>query len=226
MLVADSYLGNVAEERVATRVERAESLSVTLSDTERRRSRVRTTTDDGTDLGIVVPEPLSDGDVLSADDSFVVVSLAAVEAMVLTFDDSAPPARALELGHAIGNRHWDLAVETGRVLVPVVESRERMEALVDSVLPDRTAVTYETVPPTTFDDGQQGHVRDRDHTHDHGRGSDYVDGRGHGHGHTHDHQHDHGHDHDRDDHGHDAEGKHGSDRRRGEPPSGDPGDSA
>ena len=107
MLVADSYLGNVAEERVATRVERAESLSVTLSDTERRRSRVRTTADDGTDLGIVVPEPLSDGDVLSADDSFVVVSLATVEAMVLTFNDSTPPARALELGHAIGNRHWD-----------------------------------------------------------------------------------------------------------------------
>jgi urease accessory protein len=165
MLVADTFLGNTAEEQVAARVERDDPLSVTLSDTERRRSRVRTTADDGTDLGIVVSEPLADGDVLLADERTVIVSLATIEALALTFKGPVQPSCAVELGHAIGNRHWDLAIDDGRVLLPIVEDRERMEAVIDALMPRGTTTAYVAVPPTTFD-ATEGHGGSHDHSHD------------------------------------------------------------
>lgn len=186
MLVADTYLGNVAEEDVATRVERTDPLSVTLTDTERRRSRVRTTAEDGTDLGIVVAESLADGDVLVADDRLVLVSLAAIEAMVLTFERAVLPSGSVALGHAIGNRHWPLAIDDGRVLLPVVETRERMEALIEPLAPEGTALSYEAVAPTTFDAGS-----DDPHADAHsGGGYSHPHGDDHAHPHEHHRSHD------------------------------------
>jgi urease accessory protein len=180
MLVADEYLGRVDDPEIAGRVERGDSLTVTLDDTERRRSRVRTTADDGTgaddatDLGIVVGRELRDGDVLLADGRPVVVSLEPVEAMALDFggvDGSATTAAtlALELGHAVGNRHWDLAIEGERAVLPVTEDRERMENEVEPHLPDGVTIGYESVSPALFDDGTPDHSHGTDgNAHSHG----------------------------------------------------------
>lgn len=165
MLVADTYLGNLDDEildddALATRVERAEPLVVTVDETERRRSRFRTTAADGTDLGVVVARDLCDGDVLDADGTLVVVELADVEAMVLDFDgvagDAATVTTALELGHAVGNRHWDLAVEGTSAYIPVTDARERMEREIRPRLPDDVGIDHEAVPPTLFDEGTAG----------------------------------------------------------------------
>ena len=183
MLVADEFRGTLDDDALAATIEREGALTVTLDDTERRRSRVRTTAEDGTDLGIVVARELRDGDVLEADGRFVVVSLAATPALVLDFaavEDAA--LAALELGHAVGNRHWDLAVAGERAYLPVTEDRERMEATVDSLLPDGVTVDYEDVPPTLFDDGDQPdaghgqHHHAHSHSHDHGVRSLDADG--------------------------------------------------
>ncbi|GGK71875.1 urease accessory protein UreE [Haloarcula sebkhae] len=184
MLVADTYLGHREDESLAAAVEAADSATVVLSDTERQRSRVRTETTAGRDLGIVVARDLADGDVLEAEDGTpVVVELAAIEALVLDFAASeVSPTAALELGHAVGNRHWNLAVRGQEALFPVTNSKERMEATVADLLPADVPTRYEHVPPTTFDDDGV------DHTH--------GDGTGHGgSGHSHDgtsHTHDHG----------------------------------
>ena len=175
MLVADTYLGHRDDDAV----EPSNHATVVLSDTERRRSRVRTETTDGRDLGIVIARDLADGDVLEAEDgTHVVVELAAIEALVLDFADSdVSPTAALEFGHAVGNRHWNLAVRGEEALFPVTDSKARMEATVADLLPGDVPTRYEHVPPTTFDD-------DGDH-----------DGSGHSHGgggHTHAHEHDHG----------------------------------
>lgn len=173
MLVAEEYLGHRTDDGVAERLADADPHHVVLSDTDRRRSRVRTTTEAGTDLGVVVARDLADGDVLATDGGdLVVVALADVKALVLDFADADVPATAtLELGHALGNRHWDLAVREREALFPVTESRERMEATVEAVLPDGVTLRYESVSPTTFDDASPVHDHGHshgDHTHDHG----------------------------------------------------------
>lgn len=185
MLIADTYLGQRDDHAIQAKLAESDPLRVVLTDTERRRSRVRTTTEDGTDLGIVVADELADGAVLSTDEGdLVVVELASIDAFVLDFADAEVAATAaLEVGHALGNRHWDLAVRGEEALFPVTESRERMEATVREVLPDGVTVGYESVSPTTFDDGGADHEHSHDghkHTHDDG------------HGHSHEHPHEHG----------------------------------
>ena len=93
----------------------------------------------------------------------------------------------LRVGHAAGNRHWDLAVRGSEALVPVPDSRERVRSAIGGDLPAGVTTRFESVPPTTFDDG---------HAPDHGHGED---------GHTHDHAHGgdaHAHDHGGDGDGH------------------------
>jgi urease accessory protein len=186
MLVAEEFVGSLDDEDVAERVDAADPLRVAVDETERRRSRFRTTAADGTDLGVVVARELRDGDVLSTGDRLVVVSLEAVEAMVVDFDGVADPDRAavttaLELGHAVGNRHWDLAVEDGRAYLPLADTRERMEATVEPHLPDGATVGYDEVAPTLFDEGDA----DGDHSHSHD-GGNHSHSHGDGHSHSHD----------------------------------------
>jgi urease accessory protein len=183
MLVANTYLGHRDDDAIAEAVDTSDHATVVLTDTERQRSRVRTETTDGRDLGIVVARDLADGDVLAAEDgTLVVVELAAIEALVLDFADTdVSPTAALELGHAVGNKHWNLAVREREALFPVTDSKERMEDTVADLLPADVPTRYEHVPPTTFDDDGA------DHTHGDGT-SMHDDGHGHGGaGHAHDH---------------------------------------
>ncbi|WP_101296019.1 urease accessory protein UreE [Halegenticoccus soli] len=166
MLVADGYLGHHDDPAIVDRLADANAHRVVLSDTDRRRSRVRTETDDGRDLGVVVARDLCDGDVLETEEGdLVVVELAPVEALVLDFTDADVGAiAALTLGHTLGNRHWDLAIRGSRALFPVADTYERMETIVADLLPDGVTVRSETVSPTTFDE------TGADHAHGHGRG--------------------------------------------------------
>jgi urease accessory protein len=197
MLVADEFLGTLDDPDVAARVD-ADALTVTLDDTERRRSRVRTSAEDGTDVGIVVGRELCDGDVLAAADRLVIVSLAPVEAMVLNFsgidDGTAAVTTALELGHAVGNRHWDLAVEGPHAYLPVTEDRERMEAEVRPHLPDGVTVGTDSVSPALFDDATPDHDHSHGedgHSHDHSDSSPAHGSGNSGHDHVHSHDHEH-----------------------------------
>lgn len=168
MLVADAYVGSVEDPDVAGRVEESEPLRIEVDGTERRRSRFRTTAEDGREVGVVVDRDLQDGDVLSADGSFVVVGLEPVEAMVLDFADAAVPAtKAIEVGHAVGNRHWELAVRGEDVLLPVVDGRERMEAAVEPLVRAGVELRYAEVSPATFDGdgGAAGHSHGPGHAH-------------------------------------------------------------
>ncbi|MFC7197205.1 hypothetical protein ACFQL4_25460 [Halosimplex aquaticum] len=74
MLVAEEFVGTLDDEEVAERAESGDPLTVAVDETERRRSRFRTTAADGTELGVVVARELRDGDVLSTGERLVVVS--------------------------------------------------------------------------------------------------------------------------------------------------------
>lgn len=171
MLVVDAYLGHRDDPSVARRLADATPRRVVLSDTERRRSRVRTDTEDGRDLGIVVARDLGDGDVLVTESGDLVeVSLVAVEALVLDFAEAdVSTTAALAMGHALGNRHWKLAVRGSEALFPVTDTRERMEAAVADHLPEEVTTRYEAVSPTLFDGTEADHTHgDGAHSHAHG----------------------------------------------------------
>jgi len=90
---------------------------VVIDADDRRRSRFRATTDAGTDVGVVVDKAaVSAGDVLLAEDErLIVVAFEPRDALVVSLPDATAERleAAVELGHRIGNQHWDLAIDEG-----------------------------------------------------------------------------------------------------------------
>ncbi|ERH00549.1 MAG: urease accessory protein UreE, partial [Halonotius sp. J07HN6] len=123
----DGVVGNVDDDpELAEAVDAHEAdgtlETVVLDDTERKRSRLRVTTDAGTDLGVLVDQPeLTAGDVLVLDDGrAVVVAFEEREAFVIEFPAAETAVETgIELGHRIGNQHWDIAVDGATIYVPV-----------------------------------------------------------------------------------------------------------
>ncbi|WP_247006049.1 urease accessory protein UreE [Halorientalis litorea] len=182
MLVADTYLGHRTDDDVAARLDGADPSRVVLSATDRRRSRVRTETDDGRDIGIVVARDLTDGDILETESgALVLVDLADIEAAIVSLEGTdVSPTTALQVGHALGNRHRDVAVRDDEVVVAVADSRERTERTLADLCPDGTPVRFESVSPALFDGGPD-HRHGDDHSHGH-TGHDHADGN---HAHSH-----------------------------------------
>lgn len=144
-----------------------------VDETQRRRSRFRARTDAGTELGVVVPgtEPLVPGDVLLDEDVMIVVELAESPTLAVTFDAETEPATAAVAGHAVGNRHWDLAVESGTVYVPAGPDPDTRCEMLERVLPADATIERAAVPPSLFDeesaaDADSSEDRERDHTHE------------------------------------------------------------
>lgn len=218
MLVADTVLGNVEDDDDWARKYEARPQSeverVVLDDRERRRARVRTTTDAGTDIGIVVDSDhdLSPGDVLVDDDRMVIVSFEDRDALVVSFEDTDPSTAMLvesaEFGYHVGNRHWDLAVRDAEILVALGADSERKIREITAALPSAARTRREMVDPTLFDGrpgpdagddttdghshGPESHTHRRDgHTHGAEEHTHGLDGDAHGsegHGHAHDHE--------------------------------------
>lgn len=187
MEVFDTYVGNVDEDDLETGLADADVETITIDEDRSRRSRFRTETDDGTEVGVVIGRRLQAGDVLSTGetgDRLILVALEPIEALVVDLADAADElATAVALGHAAGNRHWDMAIRGHEVLFPAAESEEQMLTTVEPHLPDGATLDREMVPTALFDDGAVGHGHDHsghDHGHEHSHGS----------GHTHDYVHD------------------------------------
>ncbi|NUC72350.1 urease accessory protein UreE [Haloterrigena sp. SYSU A558-1] len=215
----DGIVGNVHadDELAALRAEHEERGTlerVVIDADNRRRSRFRATTDAGTDVGVIVDTAaVSAGDVLLVEaDRMIVVAFEPRDALAVSLPDATDEAlaAAVELGHRIGNQHWDLAVEDGVVYVPLEADRHIVERVVADVVPGsevRETTVEADLFVTDIDDAgargvdhDHGHEGDHDHghTHEHGGHAHGHDGQGHDHaehGHGHDHSHEHDHDH-------------------------------
>lgn len=162
MRVIETVLGNVEtdpelaasyEQRPTEEVER-----VVLDEQERRRSRFRTTTETGTELGVIAgsEQRLQPGDILVDDeDRFVIVAFANRDAIVVSFEapgSTATMAEAARLGYRVGNRHCDLAVRDDEVLVALGTDADRIVETVTDALPAGATTRREDVDPALFDD--------------------------------------------------------------------------
>ena len=209
MIRVDGVVGSADDPDLADAIavhEEAGTLeTVTLDSADRRKSRLRVATDAGTDLGVLVDKPeLAAGDVLVCDDDrAVVVAFESREAFVIELPASSTPAATVELGHRIGNQHWDIAVEDRTAYIPVEADRTIIEDVLGPYLPAGTETWYETVDADRFVDEAST---------DHGHGADHGHSHGDDHGHSHDHDSDHGHSHDDGtDHSHSHDGGHSHD---------------
>jgi urease accessory protein len=168
---------------------------IVVDETQRRRSRFRTRTADGEEVGVVVDgaRVLSAGDVLQTENGErFVVELEAVEALVVEFDGEADPAAMVVAGHTVGNRHWDLVAREGRVYVPSGGSAEERIAFLGPHLPPTASVRTESVDPSLFDESQTGHGSgEGGHSHEHGHAHSHEHDEDDGHQRDHDHSHAH-----------------------------------
>jgi urease accessory protein len=133
MLLINSILGNAyrdsnLKEKIenATQNHTIKQLSLSRSDME--KSRLRTKTDDGTEIGLSF-EPgttLDHGDVLEINSNLIIThQLPEKIISVKVTDDRHSSSIRVQLGHIIGNRHRPLSITSdGSVLFPIHDENE------------------------------------------------------------------------------------------------------
>lgn len=133
MLRIAGILGDADEPRFAGR--RLERLPVAYD--EASKSRLRRTTESGTDIAISVPRGvyLAEGSVLDDDgERIVVVVRLPAPALVVRFGAGLDPEvllrQAAMLGHAFGNQHVPLEVAGREVRIPLTTSEQVARATV------------------------------------------------------------------------------------------------
>lgn len=202
MIVTETVLGNIEDDpELATKYEarpRSEIERVVLDDRDRRRSRIRTTTDAGTEIGIVVDSDhdLRPGDVLVDDDRMIVITFDSREALTISLDETDLSPETLveltEFGYQVGNRHWDLAVRDEEIVVAVGTDGERKVREVEAALPSNARTRREMVDPTLFDGTREdGDGADSNDGHTHRSEGHAIDEGGHTHEHDGSHSHAH-----------------------------------
>ncbi|QLD89188.1 urease accessory protein UreE [Natronomonas salina] len=153
---------------------------------DRKKSRLRVETDAGTDLGIIVDRPeLRAGDVLFIDEQrAAIVTFQQREAYVIELPEPADDAMcmAVELGHRIGNQHWDIALEDRAVYIPVEADKHILEDVLENYIPGGASTRYEQVDAALFLD-QPRNPEPEKHGHEHEHSHIHSD-QGHEHTHT------------------------------------------
>jgi urease accessory protein len=155
LVKADAVLGRATEGGWPGRLKGARVDVLRLGQAEAQKSRLRKTTDGGTEVAISLDRgtQLRDGDILFWDEARRTAIVARVDLKdVLIIDLSglmdgpqeASMATCVELGHALGNQHWPAVVKGTRVYVPLTLAR----AVMASVMKTHSfeGVTYAFVP--------------------------------------------------------------------------------
>ena len=137
MISLSSVVGNIIRDKKLHQeylelCQQGKCEKIILSRLEMQRSRIRKTTDKGTDVGLVF-EPdvrLRNGDVVyKTNDRIIVLELEPEKVAVLTFsrgdatDDEAFKV-AVEIGHAIGNLHRPIMINEEKIFVPIQAESE------------------------------------------------------------------------------------------------------
>jgi len=133
MLVINSVLGNAynetyLESKIQTAKQNNTLKRLFLSRTEMEKSRLRTVTEDGTEVGLSFEAGtvLHNGDVLEVNSNlFVIHQLPEKIISVKVNDDDHSSSIRVQLGHIIGNRHRPLSIASnGSVLFPIHDENE------------------------------------------------------------------------------------------------------
>ncbi|KAB8333013.1 urease accessory protein UreE [Scytonema tolypothrichoides VB-61278] len=138
--LAEIYLGNSIENvSLSERIEKACSsalcLEVHISQTDSRKGRIHAHTTTGVAVGIVKSRDwaLREGDVLETEDGkLLLIHLQEQKVMVLSFTEPVTerPIELVHLGHVLGNHHWPIIVQDGKLYVQLAADVKVMESTV------------------------------------------------------------------------------------------------
>jgi len=133
MLLINSILGNAyldsnLKEKIENATQNRTIKQLSLSRSDMEKSRLRTKTDDGTEIGLSL-EPgttLDHGDVLEINSNLIIThQLPEKIISVKVSDDHHSSSIRVQLGHIIGNRHRPLSITSdGSVLFPIHDENE------------------------------------------------------------------------------------------------------
>ena len=133
MLLINSILGNAyngsnLKEKIENATQNHTIKQLFLSRSDMEKSRLRTETDDGTELGLSF-EPgttLHNGDVLETNSNLIIIhQLPEKIISVKVNDNDHSSSIRVQLGHIIGNRHRPLSIMSdGSVLFPIHDENE------------------------------------------------------------------------------------------------------
>ena len=133
MLLINSILGNAyldsnLKEKIENATQNRTIKQLSLSRSDMEKSRLRTKTDDGTEIGLSL-EPgttLQNGDVLEINSNLIIThQLPEKIISVKVIDDHHSSSIRVQLGHIIGNRHRPLSITSdGSVLFPIHDDNE------------------------------------------------------------------------------------------------------
>ena len=133
MLVADtvlgnSYQGNHLHEKITFAKENNTLRRLFLSRTQMEKSRLRTKTEDGLEIGLSL-EPghvLHNGDVIEIDSHLIVVHQLPEKVIRVNIPENEQSSNLLiQLGHIIGNRHRPISIaNNSSVLFPIHDETE------------------------------------------------------------------------------------------------------
>jgi urease accessory protein len=168
--LAETYLGNIAEN--ASLSKRMEKLSfqehcleVYLSQTDSGKGRIHTHSTSGIEVGIVKSRDwsLREGDIFETQQGkLLLVHLQEQKVMVLTFiEPVSVHQRAIDLihlGHVLGNHHWPIIINDGKLYVELVVDAEVIEATIRHFAIPGLNIGYERLSP-------QEHLKFSEHAH-------------------------------------------------------------
>jgi len=133
MLVVNSVLGNAYHEahlklKMQTAKQNNTLKRLFLSRTEMEKSRLRTETEDGIEVGLSL-EPgtvLHNGDVLEVNSNLILIHQLPEKVIRVNIPENEQSANLLiQLGHIIGNRHRPISITSnGVVLFPIHDETE------------------------------------------------------------------------------------------------------
>lgn len=170
--LAEIYLGNSKENvSLSERIEKARfsalCLEVHISQTDSRKGRIHAHTTTGAAVGIVKSRDwaLREGDVLETEQGkLVLIHLQEQKVMVLSFTKPVTEhaIELIHLGHVLGNHHWPIIVQDGKLYVQLAADVEVMESTVRDFQIPGLQIDFELRSP-------QQHLDFSPHSHhDHG----------------------------------------------------------
>ena len=131
MLVVETILGNmynetVLKEKIEVAKQNSSLKTLFLSRSDMQKSRLRTETDDGMEIGLSFQPGniLQHGDILEIDSNLVMIQQLPEKIIHVQVKDDNSSVR-VQLGHIIGNRHRPLSISTdGAVSFPIHDENE------------------------------------------------------------------------------------------------------